>query len=94
MGPAGGGGPGPEEPLLATPLTANDDTLLPLIPAADARAAALLPLQVRGRWVGLVAISWPAERHFESHDRQLDKSMASRLAVSALSTNTLGTRTI
>ena len=71
----------PDEPLLATPLTANDDTLLPLIPAADARAAALLPLQVRGRWVGLVAISWPAERHFESHDRQLYKSMASQLAV-------------
>ena len=71
----------PDEPLLVTPLASGEDTLNPLILAADARAAALLPLQVRGRWVGLVAISWPAERRFESHDRQLYKSMASQLAV-------------
>ena len=71
----------PDEPLLTGPLSPDDDPLHLLIAAPDARAAALLPLQVRGGWVGLVALSWPAGRRFESHDRQLYKSMASQVAV-------------
>ena len=71
----------PDEPLLFANVGEDDSAESMWLAADDARAAAVLPLQVADRWVGLMAVSWPTPRHFESRDRQLYRSMASQLAV-------------
>ena len=71
----------PDEPLLLANLGEEESPEGVWLAAGDARAAAILPLQVADRWVGLMALSWPAPRRFGSRDRQLYRSMASQLAV-------------
>ena len=75
-----------EEPLLLEDLDAlageATSEMLALATAPGARAAAVLPLQVRDRWVGVVTISWSQPRRFQGRDRQVYQSMASQLAVS------------
>ncbi|HQF70839.1 MAG TPA: GAF domain-containing protein, partial [Promineifilum sp.] len=74
-----------EEALLINdlaPLAADDgDGIVALATGATARAAAILPLQVGERWVGLLVVSWSRPRAFLNHDRQLYTSMASQVAV-------------
>ena len=76
---------GADEPLLLEDLAAlaGEATagMLALATAPGARAAAVLPLQVRDRWIGVATISWPQPRRFQGHDRQVYRSMASQLAV-------------
>jgi signal transduction histidine kinase len=71
----------PDEPLLFANLDEDESPEGTWLAAGDARAAAILPLQVADRWVGLMALLWPAPRRFGSRDRQLYRSMASQLAV-------------
>ncbi len=74
-----------KEALLIDDLTsvAADATygIITLAVGTGAQAAAILPLQVGARWVGLMLIAWPRPRAFHQHDRQLYTSMASQLAV-------------
>ena len=65
-----------------TPLIAADaGDMIARATGAGARAAAVLPLQVGERWVGMLIVSWPAPRAFPGHDRQIYTSMASQVAV-------------
>lgn len=73
----------PEEAMLIEDTTAAGDAVRALV-ATDARAAAVLPLQVRDRWVGLMTVSWPQLRYAQPRERQLYRSMASQLAVALL----------
>ena len=74
----------PNEPVLVEDATTDervDESLRALFASLNVRAAAVLPLQVRDQWVGLVTVSWPAPGRFSNHDRQLYKSIATQLAV-------------
>jgi len=65
-----------------TPLIAADaGDMIARATGAGARAAAVLPLQVGERWVGMLIVSWPAPRAFPGHDRQIYTSIASQVAV-------------
>jgi len=71
----------PDEPLLFANAGEDKSPEGVWLAAGGVRAAAILSLQVADRWVGLMAVLWPAPRRFESRDRQLYRSMASQLAV-------------
>ncbi len=74
----------PNEPVLVEDVSTDarvDDTLRALFAAVRIRAIVTMPLQVRDRWVGLVAVSWDNPRPFDSHDRQLYRAVATQLAV-------------
>ena len=74
----------PNEPVLVENVLTDgrvDDSLRTLLTSLGVQSLAALPLQVRDRWVGLVAVSWNASRRFDTHDRQLYRAMATQLAV-------------
>ena len=74
----------PNEPLLFEDVTAVaslDPPVRAYFAALGARALMSLPLQVSDRWVGVVTVTWPEPRRFDSHDRRLYQSMAAQLAV-------------
>ena len=82
IGGAWAGGRG--EPLLLEDIEGDERVegmARALYEAMGARAAALLPLRVRGSWVGLVEMAWDAPRRFSPHDQRIYRSMATQLGV-------------
>lgn len=74
----------PEVPLLIGDIAADprvDERARQIFRARNAGAIVILPLRVRGRWVGLLSASWPSATVFDERDARVYKAIAGYAAI-------------
>jgi PAS domain S-box-containing protein len=74
----------PEQAILIGDINQDeriDPFLLSIYQQGNVIATALLPLMVRGNWIGLVNLAWAAPQTFTEHHQRLFNSLAVQIAV-------------
>lgn len=69
---------GPDRPLFIPDALADDlldEATLALYSRYDMRSAVVLPLNNKGRWVGILMFTWNEPRHFDERDQRIFTAM-------------------
>jgi|GEM_PF-943268 len=74
---------GPDRPLFIPDALADDlldEATLALYSRYDMRSAVVLPLNNKGRWIGMLMFTWNEPRHFDERDQRIFTAMIQQAA--------------